>query len=122
MAVKKSHVDLLNDVENQYEVDGPIKIHRSVFWGDNMSLGRNVIPAGSHVKAHSHPEEQYSLVVSGECDVRCGDEKFHLGPGCICFAPSNADHELWMWDESDVVIYDFFVPVRQDWIDPLDEK
>ena len=122
MAEKKSHVDLLNDLENQYEVDGPARMHRSVFWGDNMTMGRNVLPAGEHVPAHAHPHEQYTLIISGECDARCGDETFHMTPGCICFAPSNVEHELWMWEESDVVAYDFFTPVRQDWIDPLDEK
>ena len=79
------------------------------------------LPAGEHVPAHSHPHEQYSIVLEGECDVKCGGEEFHLTKGGICYAPSNVEHELWMWEESDVVIMDIFNPVRQDWIDPLDE-
>ena len=121
MAEMKSHVNLIEDTDIGYHVDGPARMDRTVFWGDNILFGRNVLPAGEHVPAHSHPEEQYTMIISGECDVKCGDEEFHLTPGGICYAPSNVTHELWMWEESDVVAIDIFNPVRQDWIDPLDE-
>lgn len=122
MAEMKSHVNLIEDTDIGYHVDGPARMERTVFWGDNILFGRNVLPAGEHVPAHSHPHEQYSIVLEGECDVKCGGEEFHLTKGGICFAPSNVEHELWMWEESDVVIMDIFNPVRQDWIDPLDDK
>lgn len=123
MAEMRSHANLIEDIEEiGYHIDGPVRIDRTVFWGDNILFGRNTVEAGAHVAPHTHPHEQYSLIVEGECDIRCGDEKFHLTPGGICFAPSNVEHELWMWEESDVVIIDIFNPVRQDWIDPLDEK
>ena len=117
----KSHVNLIEDKDIFYHVDKPARMDRTVFWGENILMGRNVLPAGEHVLAHSHPEEQYTLIISGECDVRCGDEEFHLTPGGVCWAPSNVTHELWMWDESEVVAIDFFSPVREDWIDPLDK-
>ena len=115
----RSHVNLNEDKDIFYHVSQPAEMDRSVFWGDNIVMGKNVIAAGGHVTAHSHPEEQYSLVLSGECDVRCGDERFHLTPGGVCYAPSDVEHELWMWDESDVVIIDIFTPIREDWIDPV---
>ena len=115
----KSHVNLIEDKDIYYFVDKPAKMGRPVFWGDNILIGRNVILAGEHVLPHAHPEEQYTLIISGECDVKCGDEEFHLTPGGVCYAPPNVTHELWMWDESDVVALDIFTPVREDWIDPI---
>lgn len=117
---KKSHVNLVNDKEVFYQVPKP-EMLRSVFAGDNVLVGRNVLPAGTVVPMHSHPEEQLTLVVEGECDVVCGDEKFHMTPGSICAAPANVEHGLTMWEESDVIAYDIFYPVRQDWLDPLDK-
>ncbi len=122
MAEKKSHANLIEDEDIRYYVPGPPRMDRSVFWGDDISMGRNVLPPGELVPMHSHPEDQYSLILSGECDVVCGGEEFHLTPGGICFAPSNMEHSLKMWDESEVVILDIFNIVRQSWIDPLDEK
>lgn len=117
---KRAYADLINDESVQYKVEKP-EMLRSVFFGDSILVGRNVITAGTEVPLHSHPEEQYTLVISGECDVTCGGESFHMGPGCICFAPANVEHGLKMWDESDVELYDIFTPVRQVWIDPLEK-
>ena len=116
---KKSHVNF-NDAEVQYQVPSP-EMLRSVFAGENVLIGRNIIKAGTHVPSHSHEHEQYTLIIKGEVDVVCGDESFHLTPGGICCAPSNVPHELTMWDESDVELYDIFCPVREDWLTPLEK-
>ena len=51
MAEMKSHVNLIEDTDIGYQVDGPARMYRTVFWGDNILMGRNVLPAGEHVPA-----------------------------------------------------------------------
>ena len=116
---KKSHANF-NDPAITYKVESPEMI-RSVFAGDNVLIGRNIFKAGELVPMHSHEHEQFTLIISGECDVTCGGETFHLTPGGICWAPSNVEHEIKMWDEGEVEAYDIFYPVREDWLTPLEK-
>ena len=54
---KRTYADLINDESVQYKVEKP-EMLRSVFFGDSILVGRNVITAGTEVPLHSHPEEQ----------------------------------------------------------------
>ena len=95
---------------------------RQIFYGDKIMLGRNIIKAGTTVPMHSHPEEQISYVISGECDVIIeGEEPVHCKAGAVAWFPANKGHEVIVGDE-DTEILDIFNPVREDWLELFGEK
>jgi quercetin dioxygenase-like cupin family protein len=95
---------------------------RQIFYGDKIMLGRNIIKAGTTVPMHSHPEEQISYVISGECDVIIeGEEPRHCKAGAVAWFPANKGHEVIVGDE-DTEILDIFNPVREDWLELFGEK
>lgn len=95
---------------------------RQIFYGDRIMLGRNIIKANTVVTAHSHPEEQISYVISGECDIIIeGQEKRHAKAGAVAWFPANVVHEVIIGDE-DTEILDIFNPVREDWIELFDNE
>ena len=95
---------------------------RQIFYGDKIMLGRNIIKAGTTVPMHSHPEEQISYVISGECDVIIeGEEPVHCKAGAVAWFPANKGHEVIVGDV-DTEILDIFNPVREDWLELFGEK
>lgn len=93
---------------------------RQIFFGDNILVGRNIIKAHTLVPMHSHKEEQFSVVVKGECDVTaCFEEGTitkHCTQGGIVWFPSNIKHEVKCTSDEDCEIWDWFSPVRKDWL------
>ena len=49
--------------------------------GANMHLLRAVFEPGSIYPMHSHPHEQFSLLLSGQILLTVGDETREIGPG-----------------------------------------
>jgi quercetin dioxygenase-like cupin family protein len=102
----------------QIECKNP-DLKRQIFYGDNLMLVKNIIPAHGVIPKHHHVHEQLTYVESGECDVITSiankEMKTHAGPGGIAWFPSNADHEVIAGDE-ELVCWDIFTPVREDFI------
>ena len=60
--------------------------------GKRVLFAKMTHPAGSSAGAHTHPNEQFILVLSGQALFNIeGDEK-HVGPGEIIHIPANAVH------------------------------
>ncbi|MCR5134660.1 MAG: cupin domain-containing protein [Clostridiales bacterium] len=104
---------------------------RRIFYGDSVMAGTNVIPEGTLVPRHSHPEEQISYIISGTCRITtwtdetgkaAGDipHTVEAGPGDIAWFPSNADHEILMHEECNIM--DIFDIVRESWIKEAEEQ
>jgi len=68
--------------------------------------------AGAELRAHSHPHEQITYVVSGELEIRLGDEAYILCPGDSLFVPGGVRHAAAARTES--VAVDAFSPPRED--------
>jgi quercetin dioxygenase-like cupin family protein len=92
-------------------------LERQIFYGDNIMLVKNVIPAYGVIPNHHHVHEQLTYVERGECDVILnGEQKVHAGPGSVAWFPSNADHEI-IAGAKELVCWDIFTPIRKDFIE-----
>ena len=60
--------------------------------GEHMQLLRAVFPAGSDYEMHSHPHEQFSLLLSGRILLTVGDETREIGPGDGWYVPGDVEH------------------------------
>lgn len=49
-------------------------------------------PAGCVFPVHSHESEQILIMLEGEEDHVCGDEKFLMKAGDVCVHPPNVPH------------------------------
>jgi quercetin dioxygenase-like cupin family protein len=88
-------------------------VARQVLWGERGTLARFRFAAGTHVSPHAHPSEQFTCMVQGAMRVRVGREETVLRAGQILIVPPDAEHEVWVLEES--VVLDFFAPPRDDW-------
>jgi quercetin dioxygenase-like cupin family protein len=76
----------------------------------------NTLAARSHVQLHDHPEEQFTLIVSGRLRfaVVIDDEtvESEVGPGEVVHLPGGRPHAATALEDS--VFFDVFVPVRHE--------
>ncbi len=96
-----------------------------------MAKGINGLPIGlekaminivelepdSVIPVHSHPEEQISLIISGELEFEMGDDKFRLGPGEVLLIPANLKHGAKSLKKT--LAYDCFSPPRWDYLEKI---
>lgn len=93
----------------------PGNIVRKVFaYSDKVMTTYWEVPAGSDIPSHSHPHEQFSIVISGKAYYTIGDEKQLLCAGDSCFMPSNVPHKVDCVE--DLVAIDVFDPIREDFL------
>jgi quercetin dioxygenase-like cupin family protein len=52
--------------------------------------------AGTHYGAHSHPEDQSHWILSGELELRVGDETYTLSAGDRDFLAANTTHSAFV--------------------------
>ena len=119
-------------------LEGPIidvttapPMKRRIFYGDSVMTGANVLAAGILVPRHHHPDEQISYIISGTCRITtwtdesgkaAGDipHTIEAKAGDIAWFPSNADHEILMHEECNIM--DIFDIVRDSWIELAEEQ
>lgn len=65
---------------------------RRLIPGEGASLKRVEIPAGTVAGRHSHPHEQFVLVLSGTGLLSCGAGEVALRPGTVIRFPRDAWH------------------------------
>jgi len=88
-----------------------------------MIAGQNVLisivdsPPGCVFPMHSHPVEQIAIILEGEEEHTCGDEKFVLKAGDICIHPPDVMHGG--KTKSRVKGIDIFCPPRADYLEKL---
>lgn len=70
---------------------------------------------GTTTPGHSHPHEQYTVVISGRLQYVLGEESQVLQAGDVVHVPSDVWHEATALE--DAVVLEFFHPVRQDLMD-----
>ncbi len=89
-------------------------LSRQVIHGDTMTVARIHLKKGASVPAHSHHNEQISMVERGAVKfVLAGVEKI-VGPGEILTIPPHVPHSAEALEDS--VAVDLFSPRREDWI------
>lgn len=72
---------------------------------------------GSMIPLHRHPEEQISLIISGELDFELEGEKFKLGPGDGLLIPADRPHQAKALKKT--LAYDCFSPPRRDYLERI---
>lgn len=100
----------LNSV--RWEAEG---IDAQILTGEHMHLIRAVYPAGAIYEMHSHPHEQFSLLLSGRLLLTVGDETREIGPGDGWYAPGDVPHGGVVLGDDEAVFIDIYSPATS-WI------
>lgn len=89
----------------------------------HMVASQNVLisfienPTGCVFPLHSHPSEQILIILEGEEDHICGEEKFLMKAGDMCIHPSNVMHGG--ETKTGFKGIDIFCPPREDHLEKL---
>lgn len=88
-----------------------------------LVLGKNMLvsfienPPGCVFPPHSHPSEQVLIILEGEEEHICGDEKFLMKAGDVCIHPPNVEHGG--TTKTGFKGIDIFSPPREDHVEKL---
>ena len=82
----------------------------------NMTISFLTMTAGSIFELHSHPQEQFMIVLDGYCDEVIGNKLYRLEKGDVIHLPSNMPHAAFLHDV-DCKAIDIFVPRREDYLE-----
>ncbi len=85
---------------------------RTLVWGEASMLVETTFEAGTELAVHAHPHEQITYLVSGELELKVGDEVVTLGPGDSVLVPGGVAHGGVARAGS--VAIDAFSPPRED--------
>ncbi|WP_052886153.1 cupin domain-containing protein [Thermoproteus uzoniensis] len=88
-------------------------IERRYISGRNLTLAQFRIKAGCVVPAHSHENEQISLILEGRALFVVGGVTREVSAGEVVHIPPGVLHEVKAL--TDVVVVDVFSPRRDDW-------
>ncbi len=62
---------------------------------EGLSVGMTILPPGKTSSFHSHDVEcETWIIVSGEGEVRVGEERELVGPESVVFLPRNIKHQI----------------------------
>ena len=84
---------------------------------DKMLISFIENPAGCVFPVHSHECEQILIMLEGEEEHICGDEKFLMKAGDVCVHPSNVPHGG--ETKTGFKGIDIFCPPREDHVEKL---
>jgi len=99
--------------EVQREELNPKLVRQAIHTGQ-MTIARLELKAGGVVPAHSHHNEQVSMVVSGKLKFSLDDGEVIVGPGQVLELKPHVRHGVEVLE--DCVVIDLFTPPREDWI------
>ena len=91
----------------------------------HMVAGQNALisfienPPGCVFPLHSHPAEQILIMLEGEEDHICGEERFLMKAGDLCIHPPNVMHGG--ETRTGFKGIDIFAPPREEWLAKLKE-
>jgi quercetin dioxygenase-like cupin family protein len=85
--------------------------------GKNMLVSFIENPPGCVFPLHSHPSEQVLIMLEGEEEHICGDEKFLMKTGDVCIHSSNTEHGG--ETKTGFKGIDIFSPPREDHLEKL---
>jgi quercetin dioxygenase-like cupin family protein len=78
--------------------------------GETIEVALVTYPAGTEAKTHTHPNEQFQIVMKGKARYRVGGEAKVIGPGEIALMPANIDHEIEILEDLEVINVKNIVP------------
>ena len=91
------------------------QVDAQIVTGEHMHLIRAVYEPGATYPMHSHPHEQFSLLLSGRLLLTVGDETREIGPGDGWYAPGGVPHGGQVLGDEPAVFIDMYSPATA-WI------
>lgn len=88
-----------------------------IFPGSNSMLSVVSVDPHSEGDLHSHPEEQWGVLLEGECVRVQGGEEVHVEAGDFWHTPANVEHAIRTGEEGALVL-DIFSPPRPEYQSP----
>ena len=85
-------------------------VDAKIVTGEHMHLIRAVYEPGATYVMHSHPYEQFSLLLSGRLLLTVGDETREIGPGDGWHAPAGVPHGGRVLGDEPAVFLDAYSP------------
>ena len=93
------------------EFDIPKGIHTHVVeTGKHMQMIWAKYEPGASYTLHTHPHEQFSVLLQGRLRLTVGDEVRDIGPGDMWYAPANVVHGGELLGEEAVIFVDIYGP------------
>ena len=90
--------------------------------GEKMMMVLNSTLPGYTVPLHSHPHEQIGVVHSGKAVLKIGNEERIVKKGDFYCIPGDVLHSDTCIGDEPFVMLDIFYPVREDFIEKLNEQ
>jgi quercetin dioxygenase-like cupin family protein len=84
------------------------------FWGEQMLVSQVDLAPAAIVPAHSHPHEQFGMVLRGEMQITIAGEARTVQTGAIYIIPGDALHSVIAGAEGAQLI-EAFSPVREEY-------
>ncbi len=91
------------------------RVEAQIVTGEHMHLIRAVYEPGATYEMHSHPHEQFSLLLSGRMLLTVGEETREIGPGDGWYAPGGVPHGGEVLGDEPAVFIDIYSPATT-WI------
>lgn len=91
------------------------RVEAQILTGEHMHLIRAVYEPGATYEMHSHPHEQFSLLLSGRMLLTVGEETREIGPGDGWYAPGGVPHGGEVLGDEPAVFIDVYSPATT-WI------
>lgn len=88
-----------------------------VFAGQYVTISVVTLQPNVRSKMHNHPQEQWGVLLSGECTRILGDEEVAMKDGDFWQTPPNVPHGMKTGDRGAVVL-DIFAPPREEYLKP----
>lgn len=92
-------------------------IDTRIFSGENVMVSVVRIAPHTSGTVHSHPEEQWGVLLNGECVRIQGDEELTMLPGNFWHTPGGVQHSI-RTGEAGATILDIFSPPRDEYKTP----
>ena len=83
------------------------------FWGDKMLVSRVTFAPDVVVPEHTHPHEQFGVILTGDLELTVGGETMLLRPGDMYMVPGGVAHSAKAGPEG-FTAAEVFSPVRDD--------
>ena len=91
------------------------QVEAQILTGEHMHMIRATYDPGATYEMHSHPHEQFSLLLSGRMLLTVGDETREIGPGDGWYAPGGVPHGGEVLGDEPAVFIDVYSPATA-WI------
>jgi len=90
--------------------------------GEQMQLIWAEIQPGGQYEMHSHPHEQFSMMLAGRMQLTVGEQERLVAPGDIWHVPPNVVHGGRIVGDERVVFMDVFHPIREDVLEEMRQR